>query len=75
MAWTQQQLEEEIHRSDVWLLQQPGVTGVGIALDRAGRLCLQITTDQITAETRLKVEKKLNGLPLAFVESGPINVQ
>jgi hypothetical protein len=75
MAWNQQQLEEEIRRSDVWLLQQPGVTGVGIALDHSGRLCLQITTDQITAETRVKVEKKLSGLPVAFVESGPINAQ
>lgn len=73
MAWTQPQLEKVIRDNDVWLLNQPGVTALSVALDSARLPCLEISTDGITPETRQQVEARLKGVPVVFAHTGPIN--
>lgn len=75
MAWTQQRLEEVLRNNDLWLLNQPGVTAVAVALNSAGLPCLEISTDGITPESRRRVEERLRGVPMVFTHTGPINAQ
>jgi hypothetical protein len=75
MAWTQQRLAKVILENDLWLLNQPGVTAVSIALDSAGTPCLEISTDSITPDSQRRVEERLQGVPLVFTHTGPINAQ
>lgn len=72
MAWTQQRLTEVVEQNEVWLLSQAGVVGVGVGLDAAGQICVQVLTDGIKPEIRRSVEQRFQGVPLMFDNTGPI---
>jgi hypothetical protein len=53
------------------LLQQPGVSGVGVGRDEQGNPILVIHLDIESPDSRPKLPRELEGFPIQFVEDGP----
>jgi hypothetical protein len=75
MDWTEQRLSQLLQRHETWLLSQPGVVGVGVALGRHDPLCLEVLTDGLSPATRHDIAERLRGAPVQFSETGPITAQ
>lgn len=56
-------------------MKQSGVVGLGVALGREGRPCLEILTHGLAEEDRQRIKRKLGDVPVTFTEVGPIVAQ
>ena len=72
MAWTQKQLADVIERNEEWLLSQNGIVGVGVGLDADGNVCVEVLTDDVPSDVRRSVERRLEGVPVVFTNTGTI---
>ncbi len=57
------------------LLRVPGVVGVGLGHDDAGRACLKLYVSCPADEVRAELPPELTGEPLDFVEVGRVDAQ
>ncbi len=72
MKWTREALQAVQDQQEDWLLQQPGVRGVGITTEGNVPLSLQVLTNQMEDSVRQSIRERLDDVPLVFTESGPI---
>jgi hypothetical protein len=72
MKWTREALQAVQDQQEDWLLQQPGVCGVGITTEGSAPLSLQVLTNQMEDSVRRSIRDRLDDVPLVFTESGPI---
>lgn len=70
--WTQEMLYAVQSRHEEWLMEQPGVKGVGVASEGKGPLVLEVLTDHMEDAVRRTIQQRLRGIPLQFTETGPI---
>jgi len=67
--------EEEVtrvkDRHSLKLLDQPGVSGVGVEQDDTGGFVLTIHLDTDDPDVRKRLPNQIDGYPVKFVHSGP----
>jgi hypothetical protein len=73
MQWNESSLSAVRDQHESWLMQQTGVSGVGIGANRQGHVCLKILTHSLSAPERNRIRNRLGDVPLEFEETGPIN--
>lgn len=71
--WTTEMLHAVQSKHEDWLMQQPGVTGVGVTSEGKGPLSLEVLTDHIEDSVRRSIRQRLADVPLRFIETGEIN--
>lgn len=68
---TEAEIRELKERHSLQLLDQPGVSGVGIELDDAGNYVLAVHLDTDDPEVRKHLPDKIEGHQIKYVQSGP----
>jgi hypothetical protein len=68
---TEEEARAAKRRHSVLLLQQPGVSGVGVERDSEGSYFIAIHLDQTDPEAGKDVPSQLDGCPTRLVHSGP----
>jgi len=67
--------EEEVRaikqRHSARLLQQPGVSGVGVEKDADGAFCITVHVDANDSQAHTRLPSHLDGAPVRVVRSGP----
>ena len=71
MACSEQTLRQLCASHEAWVLGQPGVCGLGIALGDDAKPVLEVLTHGIQPETCDRIRARL-GVPVRFTESGEI---
>jgi hypothetical protein len=69
---SEQKAREIKRRHSQWLLQRPGVWGVGVERSGEGEPVLVIHLERNMPEARRGLPEELDGCPVVFVEDGPI---
>lgn len=72
---TLDEMSELKRRHSAGLLAMPGVCGVGVEEDDAGRPVLTVHLDSDDPATTAALPKSLEGQPLRYVKSGPFRKQ
>jgi hypothetical protein len=68
---SEQEVREIKRRHSAWLLQQPGVCGVGVEKDESGNFILAVHLDATQPEAGAAVPDSIEGCPVKRVLSGP----
>ena len=68
---TEEQAREIKSRHSARLLQQPGVSGVGVERDAQGSYCIAIHLDSDDPAVQAGLPRELEGCPVQFIHSGP----
>ncbi|HZU36745.1 MAG TPA: hypothetical protein VFA18_12580 [Gemmataceae bacterium] len=72
---TPEQLQAIRDQHESWLRAQPGVVGTGVGMDKTGRICVKVFSNQVSAETRNAIYERLGDVPVAIEETGEIRRQ
>ena len=72
---TEQEVREIKRRHSPQLLRQPGVCGVGVEKDDAGRYVIAIHLDTNDPAVSRTLPTQLDGCPVKLIRSGPFSRQ
>lgn len=72
---SEQEVKEIKRRNSAWLLQQPGVSGVGVEKDGSGNFVLAVHLDASQPGAGATVPDSIEGCPIKQIKSGPFTKQ
>jgi hypothetical protein len=72
---SEQQVKEIKRKHSAWMLQQPGVCGVGVERDEGGEFVLAVHLDPSLANAGVTIPDSIEGCPVRRVSSGPFTKQ
>jgi len=67
----EEKAEEVKDRYSLQLLSQPGISGVGVEQDEAGRYVLMVHLDTNDPAVKQRLPTEIEGYPVKWVHSGP----
>jgi hypothetical protein len=68
---TEDRAREVKSRHSAQLLQQPGVSGVGVEKDDEGNFFITLYLDTKDPEVEARLPRELEGLPVKIIHGGP----